>query len=330
MLPNDDYVSPIPEEYFDAIEPVIDDPKKRIYFDHLFAGIISFNMGLSVNEEEFNNIAEKNFSFDIKIFDIENYLERNELVDAHLRLKSLLEGIESLPHKKTVNMVLDEVDENMSNFKTDRQKDYYLSRFSDYTSIYSEILFNRVKKLIKIHFSTKQTDYDKPIDFLRKCFEVVLTNQFKTNCTLLESTIAVILYYRTILTDLEEYVNKIRDQKPEKEIKLDHEIKLDSHRLIAFYQLGLFEPLYKKHYNTIGPVKFTKLIGTILGIDDSAYKGFRPTVSRLIKEHNNKNSKTEENKSMGSDKKVQTDSALNKVAAFFSELGIKLETEREV
>lgn len=124
---------------------------------------------------------------------------------------------------------------------------------------------------------------------------------------------------------LKSYVSNIRKCRylkefvqanltPEKPLIFKVDLDKNTHRLLLMYKTGVFEALYDKYHNHLGAVKFSRLISSMIGLEPDKHEGFRPSVTGLIKEMNNKKAVNI----------IQTETATIQVNSFLSELGIEL------
>lgn len=58
----------------------------------------------------------------------------------------------------------------------------------------------------------------------------------------------------------------------------------NTHKLLLLHRLGLFEPLYDKYHQELGIVRFTNLIGTLLGIPQEEHASFKKSLTDFITE----------------------------------------------
>jgi len=112
---------------------------------------------------------------------------------------------------------------------------------------------------------------------------------------------------------LDDVIEREGNEQELKDIILDISLSANTHRLILLDKLGLLEPLYTKYHNTLGIVRFTNLVGTILGIPAAEYSGLKKSLSDFI---------TETYLKPSAKKTVQTNTADRKVSAYLTGLGL--------
>jgi hypothetical protein len=128
---------------------------------------------------------------------------------------------------------------------------------------------------------------------------------------LLDTYLSSIKKCRELYTKIDDHIQAI--ENPNRSIVYEHELIANTHKLILFHKMDLFEPLYTKYRAHIGVVRFAKLIGTLLGIPEDKHESFRKSLDDFI---------TETFLKPTNKKTVATPAAERKVDAYLTEIGL--------
>lgn len=272
----------------------ITDEKKRIFLDKWINKIVeAYNYAKSNSVEIIKTNTVNKIGFGDK-----------KTTDVAFWCNSLFNR---LPDHLITNEILTEIDTNILEIKTTREKLDYLVKLI--TNISCLILL--LEKSLQTHpeFTPEGTpNYDKEIHQL-----TLKKLKSERDKYLLQPYYIHLLALIQVFEEMLKYIANINIEKSEDFI-IENEIKVANHRLLLLHKLDLFQPLYKNYHNVLGPKKFATLIKTLLGIPEEEVKSdtFRKTVEYFKNEVNGK----------VIPKPIITGEASKKVNAFLVELGV--------
>jgi hypothetical protein len=223
--------------------------------------------------------------------------------------------LHALPQRIFSSDIMIEIDNNILEFKTDRERDSYLEKISSLLLLTSKLF--KSKALTHPEMLSENFNEMEQACFISNNSPVTLDyRQLETQLdkySLQKFYINILIISETLEKIAEYAKSKVSDDTHSHEqLGLKTSVTVNNHKLVLFDKLGLFKPLYEKYYNHLGPSKFAHFIGTIIGVVDDEKGTFRKAVSSFIAELN------------GTivTKPVMTDKANNTTDAYLTELGL--------
>lgn len=211
--------------------------------------------------------------------------------------------------------ILNEVQLNIANISNDDQVKRYLSFLIDCLTTMLELCRSYLPNdLMDIQTSRmiiyEQTKLGNTRDDVKRYFRFNdPTMEIKVTHLSIIEKIDELKGYIIDKLQLEKILSSNEDEN------MQYDLTANTHKLILMYRLGLFDTLYEKHYGHLGPGKFAKLIGTLIGVEQSKSKqeSFKKSVDDFINE-------TYFKKQIK--KTVESVTAVRKVHAYLTEIGL--------
>jgi len=257
---------------------IIADPNRRLYFDKWVEKIRAVRDRIDQSLKVITAINGTRYAFD----------SGNKGFDVFITWGNNLTN--TLPDGIFSYEIMNEIDVNLLELKTKREKDRYLQGVANGLEGWAHTF----KMYTRTHPDYRKRESDWADDGSGEIVEIETQalvevdnwkklNYEKSKYTL-NSFYSQLLILSQVLTEIANYAKNLLD--PEQPIILQNELDMANHRLLLFHRLGLFKPLEKKYFNLLGPGKFAKLLKTILGINDNEVKSetFRKAVENFIKE----------------------------------------------
>ncbi|TKC01246.1 hypothetical protein [Pedobacter cryotolerans] len=293
---------------------IIPDAQRRLYFDKWFDRIKKVEHKIFYAKKIIDEINSTNYKLG----------DGNAEFDTFIEWGTKISEID-LPDHIILHEILNEIDVNMLELKTKREKDLYLTRLTSWLSSFANDFLkyanthpHYVPRKEDLLFDEKSKEYtwveiQKEIPV--KPWRQLLHDRSNRSI----DNPALTTFYIHLLVEVET-LNKIVDYakgliSPTEEVVFDHDITANTHKLILLHKLGLFKVLYDNHRGELGNIRFAKLLGTLLGVDPDPKKqeGFRKSVDDYT---------TETFLKKNAPKTVERPAAIKKVNAYLAELGL--------